>query len=354
LAIGAAAVVVAAAAGVSIVASGGLAAVAVVGAVVSLSAGVGELIGSLSCCTNKAGQIFKGSGNVFTNGKPAARAHLDTATCDKHGSAPQVIAQGSGTVHINGQPAARVGDRTVCDGKISAGSGNVNIGGATEQTDDINPEVEPWLHWLVGGIGFASAVILTSPAIAFAGLVGSFAGGIGGGILGGRWFGKDSNEQKIMAFGGAFIGGGLAGKGQAWFDARYEIQTQGFGSNFANIKVVPKEAPKASFGKAASDDYRATFFEANPELKGKVVVHHAVEQQVQKRYPGVVKNEELHSVENLRGIPKEKNSELHLSTIRKEWNKFYRENAFPTKEQLLEKASEIDNVIGSQFNPPIL
>jgi hypothetical protein len=197
-------------------------------------------------------------------------------------------------------------------------------------------------------------VILTSPAIAFAGLVGSFAGGIGGGILGGRWFGEDSNEQKVMAFGGAFIGGGLAGKGQAWFDARYEIQTQGFGSNFANIKVVPKEAPKASFGKAASDDYRATFFEANPELKGKVVVHHAVEQQVQKRYPGVVKNEELHSVENLRGIPKEKNSELHLSTIRKEWNKFYRENAFPTKEQLLEKASEIDNVIGSQFNPPIL
>ena len=240
LAVGAAAVVVAAAAGVSIVASGGLAAVAVVGAVVSLSAGVGELIGSLSCCTNKAGQIFKGSGNVFTNGKRAARAHLDTATCDKHGSVPQVIAQGSGTVHINGQPAARVGDRTVCDGKISAGSGNVNIGGVTEQTDDIDPEVEPWLHWLVGGIGFASAVILTSPAIAFAGLVGSFAGGIGGGILGGRWFREDSNEQKIMAFGGAFIGGGLAGKGQAWFDARYEFKQEGLVSLFGNIKVTPK------------------------------------------------------------------------------------------------------------------
>ena len=43
LAVGAAAVVVAAAAGVTIVASGGLAAVAAVGAVMSLSAGVGEL-----------------------------------------------------------------------------------------------------------------------------------------------------------------------------------------------------------------------------------------------------------------------------------------------------------------------
>ncbi|MEN5028656.1 PAAR domain-containing protein [Pseudomonas sp. Ps21-P2] len=344
LAVGAAAVVVAAAAGVTIIATGGLAAVAAVGAVMALTAGFGELIGSLSWCTNKAGQIFKGSGNVFTNGKPAARAHLDTATCDKHGSVPQVIAQGSRTVHINGQPAARVGDRTVCDGKISAGSGNVNIGGATEKTDDINPEVEPWLHWLVGGIGFGSAVVLTSPLVAITAFIdGAVLGGIGS-ILGGRWFGEDSNEQKVMAFSGALVGG--------WFGARYEVQTRGIGSNLANIKVVPR-TPKASFGKATSDDYRATFFEANPESKGKVVVHHAVEQQVQKRYPDLVKTEELHSLENLRGIPKEKNSELHLSTIRKEWNRFYRENASPTKQQLLDKATEIDNMIGSQFDPPI-
>lgn len=61
----------------------------------------------------------------------------------------------------------------------------------------------------------------------------------------------------------------------------------------------------------------------------------------------------MHSLENLRGIPKEKNFELHLSTIRKEWNKFYRQNAAPTKQQLLGKATEIDNMLGSQFNPPI-
>jgi uncharacterized Zn-binding protein involved in type VI secretion len=232
LAVGAAAVVVAAAAGVTIVATGGLAAVAAVGAVMALSAGFGELIGSLSWCTNKAGQIFKGSGNVFTNGKPAARAHVDTATCDKHGSVPQVIAQGSRTVHINGQPAARVGDRTVCDGKISAGSGNVNIGGPTEQTDDINPEVEPWLHWLVGGIGFGSAVVLTSPLIAITAFIdGAVLGGIGN-ILGGRWFGEDSDEQKAMTFGGAVLGG--------WFGARYEVKQEGLGSLFGNLKVTPR------------------------------------------------------------------------------------------------------------------
>jgi len=39
------------------------------------------------------------------------------------------VAQGSSTVYINGIPADRVGDRSTCDGKISAGSPNVFIGG---------------------------------------------------------------------------------------------------------------------------------------------------------------------------------------------------------------------------------
>ena len=46
----------------------------------------------------------------------------------------------------------------------------------------------------------------------------------------------------------------------------------------------PSPSPKAQdvgakFGKAKSSDYRSTFFEANPDLQGQVVVHHAVEQQ---------------------------------------------------------------------------
>jgi RHS repeat-associated protein len=123
----------------------------------------------------------------------------------------------------------------------------------------------------------------------------------------------------------------------------------------------PQPAPSAGigtsvgarFGNASSNNYKATFFEANPALKGKVVVHHAVEQQVLKRYPGVVKDAEMHSLENLRGIPKEVNSDLHLSQIRREWNQFYRQNATPTKQQLLDKAAEIDRKYGSQFNPPV-
>ncbi|MGG7536633.1 RHS repeat-associated core domain-containing protein [Rhizobium sp. 12,4] len=113
------------------------------------------------------------------------------------------------------------------------------------------------------------------------------------------------------------------------------------------------ESVRARFGVATSNDYRSTFFAANPTLEGKVVVHHAVEQQAMKRYPGVISEAEIHSLENLRGIPKTTNSDLHLSQIRREWNQFYRENANPTQQQLLNKATEIDSKYGAQFNPPV-
>jgi len=110
---------------------------------------------------------------------------------------------------------------------------------------------------------------------------------------------------------------------------------------------------KATFGSSTSTDYKGTFFEANPSLDGTVVVHHAVEQQVLNRYPGVVNESEMHSLENLRGIPKEINSDVHLSAIRKEWNQFYRNTQNPTQQQLLDKATEIDMKFGSNFNPPV-
>src|SRR3954454_3997782 len=109
----------------------------------------------------------------------------------------------------------------------------------------------------------------------------------------------------------------------------------------------------ARFGTASTNDYRDTFFLAHPDLRGNVVVHHAVEQQVQVRYPGVVSDSKLHSLDNLRGIPKEINSDVHLSEIRKEWNRFYRTHPEPTQQQLLDKATEIDDKYGTQFKPPV-
>ena len=116
------------------------------------------------------------------------------------------------------------------------------------------------------------------------------------------------------------------------------------------------DTSEARFGVSTSNDYRTTFFKANPELEGKVVVHHAVEQGVLKRFPGVVNESEMHSLENLRGIPNDLNSMLHLSSLRAEWNQFYKpfmaNGTMPTKIQLLQKATELDAKYGDQFIPP--
>ena len=113
------------------------------------------------------------------------------------------------------------------------------------------------------------------------------------------------------------------------------------------------EPLSADVGSSTSTNYTATFFAAYPELQGRVVVHHAVEQQVLTRYPNVFTSSEIHSLENLRGIPNELNNSLHLSTIRKEWNRFYRSTSSPTKGDFLNKASEIDRKFGRNFKPGI-
>lgn len=130
------------------------------------------------------------------------------------------------------------------------------------------------------------------------------------------------------------------------------------------VKVTPSDPspasePKpASFGRATSKNYRETFFAAFPSTRGKVVVHHAVEQQVLIKFPEVITPEQLHSLENLRGIPKgDVNSEVHLSAIRKEWNRFYKpylaSGTTPTEQELLDFATKLDNKYGHHFNPRI-
>lgn len=127
--------------------------------------------------------------------------------------------------------------------------------------------------------------------------------------------------------------------------------TRGVLSSFQRSDVAAKTG--ATVGHAASTNYRATFFAANPGLEGQVVVHHAVEQQVLRRYPGLFSEAEIHSLENLRGIPVGSNSSLHLSQIRRSWNAFYRSNASPTRTDILNHATEVDRLFGTQYLPPI-
>ena len=86
-------------------------------------------------------------------------------------------------------------------------------------------------------------------------------------------------------------------------------------------------------------------------------MHHAVEQQASKNLAGAVTASEIHSLDNLRAIPESVNSEIHLSAIRTEWNVFYKKfiesGTTPTKQQLLDQATKIDQKYGCFFDPPL-
>ncbi|NHZ66087.1 PAAR domain-containing protein [Massilia genomosp. 1] len=127
------------------------------------------------------------SGNVFTNGIKAARAHVDKTICSKHDQAPPPIATGSPKVFINGLPAARVGDKIACGAFITDGSGNVFIGGGSVQTDPIvrNGMVTPLLVRALA-VAEAGAAALKTSAVELLGsmLRNTFGNALGSGIAG--------------------------------------------------------------------------------------------------------------------------------------------------------------------------
>ena len=126
LLVGAAIAVVA----VAVIGTGGLAAIALVGAGAAAGAAIGAAMSGMSGGAEVCGNIVAlCSPNVFINAMRAARANIDSAICSRHSSGPYRIASGSGTVYINGQPAARVSDTVACSAVITAGSANVFIGG---------------------------------------------------------------------------------------------------------------------------------------------------------------------------------------------------------------------------------
>jgi hypothetical protein len=76
-------------------------------------------------------------------------------------------------------------------------------------------------------------------------------------------------------------------------------------------------------GVVVHNTYADTFFKLFPNLRGKVWVHHRVEQKVLRKYPGLFSRADIDNLSNLVGIPKAVNSKVHLSIIRKAWNRFY-------------------------------
>ena len=122
-----------------------------------------------------------------------------------------------------------------------------------------------------------------------------------------------------------------------------------------NLRRVPSETLR----RKKKDIWRSYF----PNLKGGEPgkyfnVHHAIEQQVYKsRWPSLFTELEINSIENLRGISGELNTELHLKAIRDRWDEFYDlfppGGQVPTRQQVLDHAKLIDDEFGKFFSPPI-
>jgi len=125
-------------------------------------------------------------------------------------------------------------------------------------------------------------------------------------------------------------------------------------NNLPQGGALPVRKPASVGNAAGKHNYTETFFAQNPAARGKVVVHHAVERGIEKKYPGLFTQDELHSIENLRGIPKGAvNSNIHLSKIRLAWNDFYNSHPNPTKQEVLDYATKVDDMLGHWFEPRI-
>jgi hypothetical protein len=112
--------------------------------------------------------------------------------------------------------------------------------------------------------------------------------------------------------------------------------------------------PRAKVGWTEDFNYRRTFAKAHPEVKEDVWVHHAVPQKVLTRYPGLFQPQEIHSVENLAGVPTGRiNSDIHQGEIRRSWNDFFTTHASPSRQDVLDHATKIYLKLGVFFTPSV-
>ena len=104
--------------------------------------------------------------------------------------------------------------------------------------------------------------------------------------------------------------------------------------------------------------YFATEATYNPRFKAKFndisdevwQVHHAIPKKVKNIY-GLIDDNQLHSLENLRGIPI--NDQAFHQDITNMWSVWYTANPNFTLQNAMDYAKEIDDLFGHRFIPPI-
>jgi hypothetical protein len=149
-------------------------------------------------------------------------------------------------------------------------------------------------------------------------------------------------------------------------EERHQDRPKRKSDNHPSEKVITPEEPplfdqhltQAEYDKRIrSREYETIFYDAYPEFRGtKMRIHHAIPKAIFKYFRGVIPIDELHALNNLRGIPFDKNNTTHLSIINSKWNafmrKYQRSGTRPTMEDIREQVRAIDRDHGEDFMPP--
>jgi hypothetical protein len=125
--------------------------------------------------------------------------------------------------------------------------------------------------------------------------------------------------------------------------------------NIDALKYVKKLADGPSLGGyfATVNNFGSKFKAKFPEVSSQIGdVHHAVPQWVTSRYGHLsLTQNQIHSLENLRGIPA--NGSLDHTTITNYWEAFHHSNPSPGLDEVLDYAKWIDDNFGHLFIPPV-
>ena len=103
-------------------------------------------------------------------------------------------------------------------------------------------------------------------------------------------------------------------------------------------------------------NYRGRFYAKFKDAPSDMQVHHAVPQAVfDTKYPGLISEAQLHSLENLRGIP---NGALYRglpahAAITQRWSKFYKQHPTASLSEILDHVKDLDDELGEFLIPPI-
>jgi RHS repeat-associated protein len=146
-------------AAVAIVATGGLAAVAIGAAVAAGGGFAGYAIASAGMkAADITGKIATGSPNVFFEKMKVARV-TDFVICSRHlTEPPPQILEGSETVLINGLPMARIGHKISCGAVVQTGCETIFSDNTAVSYGEANSELAVWQQVLLSAaevLGFA-------------------------------------------------------------------------------------------------------------------------------------------------------------------------------------------------------